>query len=240
MAHAMSTSPPKSPSSTSLSTTRSKALESGIILPLTHDEENPAAIAVDEKHTSLVEEDLFLAKWAPGDPENPYNWTPKRKSWITFQLGMLAFAASLASSITAPANGVIAKYVGVSREVSVLSVSLYILGFVFGPCIWAPTSELWGRRWSMLPAMVGLGLFSIGCGASQNAATVFVTRFFSGLFGSAPVSNVAASLGDIWEPKVRGTAMVLYAVAVVGGPTLGPVLGGALTVSKGLGWRWTE
>ena len=75
---------------------------------------------------------------------------------------------------------------------------------------------------------------------SGNAASVFITRFFGGLFGSAPVSNVAASLGDIWEPKVRGMAMVFYAVAVVGGPTLGPVVGGALTNANGLGWRWTE
>lgn len=121
--------------------------------------------------------------------------------------------------------------------------------------------EIWGRRVSMLPALFGLGLFSIGTATSTNSASVFVTRFLSGLFGSAPVSNVSAALGDIWEPKVRGTAVTFYAAAVVGwlsfifdimrwtytytvlylgGPTLGPVIGSALTVSKGLGWRWTE
>lgn len=30
-----------------------------------------------------------------------------------------------------------------------------------------------------------------------------------------------------------------YAVAVIGGPTIGPVVGGALT-SSDLRWRWTE
>ncbi|KAF2425225.1 MFS general substrate transporter [Tothia fuscella] len=233
-------STPTSPSSVSVASKLSKAVENGVIYLQKSDEENPAALIIPEKDKTSIEEDLFLAKWLPNDPENPYNWSTKRKSWITFQLGMLAFAASLASSITAPANAAIAAYTGVSREVSILSISLYILGFVFGPCIWAPVSELWGRKLSMLPAMIGLGLFSIGCGLSQNAATVFVARFFSGVFGSAPVSNVAASLGDIWLPKVRGTAMTLYAVAVVGGPTLGPIIGGAVTVSKGLGWRWTE
>ena len=34
--------------------------------------------------------------------------------------------------------------------------------------------------------------------------------------------------------------MTFYAVAVVGGPTLGPVIGAALTVNTRLGWRWTE
>ena len=39
---------------------------------------------------------------------------------------MLALAASLASSIIAPANPVLVKYLGVSEEVVVLNVSLYV------------------------------------------------------------------------------------------------------------------
>ena len=92
----------------------------------------------------------------------------------------------------------------------------------------------------MLPAVFCLGLFSIGTATSKSAASVFATRFFGGVFGAAPVSNVSAALGDIWSPKARGTAVVFYAVAVVGGPTLGPVIGAALTVNPRLGWRWTE
>ncbi|PQE04998.1 bicyclomycin resistance protein [Rutstroemia sp. NJR-2017a BBW] len=171
---------------------------------------------------------------------NPKNWSTLYKSFITFLLGMLALSASLGSSIISPAEQTIAAYVGVGREVSVLSVSLYILGFAFGPLLWAPISEIWGRRYSMLPAMFCLGLFSIGTATSQNAASVFITRFFSGLFGSAPVSNVSAALGDMWSPKARGTAVTFYAVAVVGGPTLGPLIGSSLLVNPHLGWRWTE
>lgn len=92
----------------------------------------------------------------------------------------------------------------------------------------------------MLPAMLGLALFSIGCAVGQNAATIFICRFFSGVFGSSPVANVSAALGDIWMPKQRGVAVTFYAVAVVGGPTLGPTIGAALVVNKHLGWRWTE
>lgn len=112
--------------------------------------------------------------------------------------------------------------------------------FAFGPLMWAPISELWGRRMSMLPALVGLALFSVGTGVSRNAQSIIICRFFSGLFGSAPVSNVSAALGDIWMPKARGTAVTFYAVAVVGGPTIGPVIGSALTINPHLGWRWTE
>jgi MFS family permease len=54
------------------------------------------------------------------------------------------------------------------------------------------------------------------------------------------VSNVAAALGDIWHQRIRGVAITFYAIAVVGGPTLGPLIGSAILVNPTLGWRWTE
>ena len=201
-------------------------------------------------------EEAYLVDWEPGDPDNPRNWKTLYKTFLTFQLGMLAMAASLGSSIITPAEDAIAEYIGVSPEVTTLSLSLYVLGFAFGPLLWAPISEVWGRRWSLLPAMFCLGLFSIGTATSRTPAAIFLTRFFGGVFGSAPVSNVSAALGDFWEPKARGTAVSFYAICVTGGPTLGPgsftpkspriftdnftVIGSSLTVTKSLGWRWTE
>lgn len=46
-------------------------------------------------------------------------------------------------------------------------------------------------------------------------------------------------MADIWPPQQRGIAVVGYAMTIVGGPTLAPIIGGALTSSY-LGWRWTE
>lgn len=186
------------------------------------------------------EKTAFLVAWDDGEKANPRNWSAAYKGFMTLQLGMLALAASLASSIIAPAEAAIAADTGVQQETAVLCVSLYVLGFAFGPLLWAPVSEVYGRKASMLPAMVGLALFSIGTAVSKNAASIFVTRFFGGIFGSAPVSNVSAALGDMYEPKQRGIAVTFYAVAVVGGPTIGPVIGAALTANPHLGWRWTQ
>jgi MFS family permease len=65
------------------------------------------------------------------------------------------------------------------------------------------------------------GCFSFGTAAAKDIQTVLLTRFFAGLFGSAPITNTGGVLGDIWSPEHRGTAIVGYAFAVVGGPTLG-------------------
>ncbi|KAL7941179.1 major facilitator superfamily domain-containing protein [Trichoderma barbatum] len=182
----------------------------------------------------------IIVKWDENEPANPFNWATPYKAFITFQLGMIAMAASVGSSIMAPTEPTLQKVFHVGHEVSVLCTSLYILGFAFGPLCWAPLSELWGRRVSLISPMFAVGLFSIGTATSKNIQSVLVTRFFAGLFASSPVSNVGAVMGDIWAPKVRGTAVVFYALAVVGGPTLGPIIGASLTVNSHLGWRWTE
>ena len=70
--------------------------------------------------------DPNLVEWDPDEPANPRNWSTGYKSWITFQLAMLALAASLGSSIISPAEDDIAAYVGVSTEVVILMVSLYM------------------------------------------------------------------------------------------------------------------
>ena len=68
----------------------------------------------------------YIVKWAPNDPLNPQNWSDRYRWWVTFQLGLLALVGSLGSSILTPADDTIARYIGVSNEVSVLSLSLYV------------------------------------------------------------------------------------------------------------------
>ncbi|EGX92870.1 bicyclomycin resistance protein, putative [Cordyceps militaris CM01] len=182
----------------------------------------------------------FQARFEPGDPENPHNFSSAKKVSILIQMSLLALVGSLGTSIIAPAEPVIARYTNTSTEVATLVLSLYVLGFAFGPLLWAPVSEVFGRRWSMLPPVFGLALFSIGTATSTNAASIFITRFLAAVFGSAPQSNVSAAMGDFYGPKTRGVAMTFFAVCVVGGPTLAPLIGSALVVNPKLGWRWTE
>ena len=68
----------------------------------------------------------YLVKWDENDDLNPQNWPIMYKWWVVFQLIMLLLAASLSSGITTPVDDIIAEYVGVSSEIAVLNVSLYL------------------------------------------------------------------------------------------------------------------
>ncbi|KAF2760610.1 MFS multidrug transporter [Pseudovirgaria hyperparasitica] len=173
------------------------------------------------------------------DPYRPMNWPFKKKVITTALYGFTTMGATWASSVYSPAITQISDEFDVGIEVSTLGLSLLLFGFGLGPLLWAPLSEVYGRKAAVLVPYFIAAVFSFGTATAKDIQTVLITRFFAGFFGSAPVTNTGGVLGDIYPPESRGIAIVFYAMAVVGGPTLGPIVGGAIVQSY-LRWRWTE
>ncbi|CEJ55402.1 Putative MFS multidrug transporter [Penicillium brasilianum] len=192
--------------------------------PLLYDA-TPATVLVDFEGTD--------------DPYLPMNWPFRKKVLTTLLYGFTTCWITFASAVYSAALGQISKEFEVSTEVAASGVSLIVFGFGLGPLIWAPLSEVYGRKWVVIVPYFIAAIFSFGTATAKDIQTVLITRFFTGLFGSAPVTNTGGVMADIWPPQQRGIAIVGYAITIVGGPTLGPIIGGALTSSY-LGWRWTE
>lgn len=179
----------------------------------------------------------FLVTLHPGDRNFPLEWPVSVKLYHTMIYGITTFCAQFSSSIMAPAYSQIMTDFNVGHTVALLPTSLYVLGIAFGPMLFAPVSELYGRKMSVLvPFFVSI-LFVIAAGASTRIEAVIITRFFAGLFAGAPVVSSGGVLADIWHPKVRGNSLVLYASFVVLGPTLGSIIGAVITVKTS--WKWT-
>ncbi|KAE9962919.1 hypothetical protein BLS_009881 [Venturia inaequalis] len=175
------------------------------------------------------------------DPHRPFNWPMKKKVITTFLYALTAMGSTLASSIYSPGAESIREQFGVSDIVSRLGTALLLFGFATGPLIWAPLSELYGRKPTVLLPYTIAAIFSFACGAGDNIETILISRFFLGFFASAPVTNTGGVLGDLFSAEQRGVAMVGYAIAVLGGVPLGPIIGGALVETQGAsGWRWTQ
>lgn len=126
----------------------------------------------------------------------------------------------------------------VSTEIGTLGTSFYVLGFASGPLLWAPTSELIGRRWPLCIGMFGCSVFAIASATAKDIQTLIICRFFTGVFGASPLSIVPAVLADMYDNVHRGVAISLYSLAVFVGPFAAPFIGGFISMSY-LGWRWT-
>jgi len=186
-----------------------------------------------------TEADVLVDFDGPDDPYQPLNWPMRKKVITTALYGFTTMGATFASSVYSPAIGVVATDYQVGTEVSLLGLSLFLAGFGTGPLLWAPLSEVYGRKPAVLIPYFLAGIFSFATGAGKDIQTILITRFFTGFFGSAPVTNTGGVLGDIWPATQRATAIVFYAFAVVGGPVLGPIIGGAF-IQTNVSWRWTE
>ncbi|KAH7026554.1 major facilitator superfamily domain-containing protein [Microdochium trichocladiopsis] len=154
--------------------------------------------------------------------------------------GLVTMSATSASSAYSAGTAQIAAEFGVGQQVAILGTTLFLLGFGLGPLLWAPLSEVYGRRLAVLTPMFAAMCFSFGSATAKDYQTLMLTRFFCAFFGSAPVSNTGGVMGDLYSPAYRGFAMAGYAMAVVGGPTVGPIVSAAVVAHPALGWRWTE
>ena len=169
---------------------------------------------------------------------HPKNWPARKKLATVLLYGLTATGASFNSAIFSSASTQVAAAFNVSTIVTSLATTMILLGFALGPLIWGPLSELYGRKWVVLLPYFLSACFAFGCGASADIQTIAVTRFFQGVFSSAVITNTGGVLSDIYAPKERGTALIIYALSVVGGPLLAPIVGSAIVTSY-LGWRWT-
>ena len=155
-------------------------------------------------------------------------------------LGYTTLTAAFASSIFSAATGAVALQFGVSTEVGLLGLSLYVLGFATGPILWAPLSELRGRKLPLITSMFGFSIFSIGTAVGKDLQTVLICRFFGGVFASCPLAVVAAVFSDMFNNRTRGLAVTVFSMTVFTGPLLAPFIGGFTVINPNLGWRWTE
>jgi len=183
-------------------------------------------------------EDYIVDFEGPDDPYRPINWPMKKKVYTTLLYSLTTMTSTLSSAIFSPATSIVAQEFGVGEEVVILGTSLMLFGFGVGPLIFAPISELYGRKIAVLiPTFISM-IFAFGAGAGKDIQTILICRFFQGFFGSAPITNTGGVLGDLFKAQDRGAAIVGYAIAVIGGPTLGPVIGGAIVVNTT--WRWVQ
>ncbi|KAI0644022.1 MFS polyamine transporter [Trametes meyenii] len=183
-------------------------------------------------------EDPNKVSWdGPDDPENPQNWSRAYKWFLTILCLLMTVNVTFASSAPSAASLFIVQEFHSSTEVGYLVTSIFLCGYVVGPILWGPGSELFGRQIIFRITLICYVLFHLGQSLAHNIATLLVTRFLTGVFACAPLTNCGGVIVDIWDPITRGSATALFSAGVFVGPVLGPIAGGFLA-SSSLGWRW--
>lgn len=101
--------------------------------------------------------------------------------------------------------------------------TVYLLGYVCGPLVLAPLSELYGRVIVYNVCNFVFLIFSIACAVANSMGSLIVFRLFAGIAASSPITLGAGTIADMIPLEKRGLAMALWILGPLLGPTCGPL-----------------
>ncbi|KAE9993265.1 hypothetical protein EG327_005872 [Venturia inaequalis] len=184
------------------------------------------------------QDDPNIVGWdGDDDPNNPLNWSNKKKWAAIGIVSVTTLLTSLGSSVFAPGVPmVMEEFHSSSQTLEGFVVSVFVLGFAFGPLIIAPLSEMFGRLPLYHASAFLFVIFNIACAVSTSLNQLIVFRFFAGSFGAAPLALGGGTIADVTSKEQRATAMAIWVLGPTVGPVIGPIVGGF--ISHYLGWRW--
>lgn len=155
----------------------------------------------------------------------------------------IAFAVTLASVLelvdTSIVNVAIPHMMG-NLGATLEEVAWVSTGYIVANVIVLPLtswlSERFGRRNYYTGSILLFTLASFFCGAARSLETLVFWRVVQGIGGGALISTAQAILFDVFPLRERATAMAIFGMGVMVGPTLGPTLGGWITDTYA--WPW--
>ncbi|KAG1840646.1 major facilitator superfamily domain-containing protein [Suillus subluteus] len=180
-----------------------------------------------------VECDPHLVFLEPED--NPQNMSSFRR-WLAV---LIISSASLCVTCTSfDCESVSLKTFHVSEEVTVLGISLFVVGLGSGPLLVGPLSEVYGSRNIVYQISYALFfIFTFPVVFAPNIAVFLVFRLITGFCGSAFLSVAGGSVSDMFPNSSIASPMAVYTISPFIGPVAGPVISGF--INQHLYWEWT-
>ncbi|KAJ7902327.1 MFS general substrate transporter [Mycena leptocephala] len=172
------------------------------------------------------------------DPsEDPLCFSTFRKWLAVCVIAAGSFCVTCASSMASFTEQGMAAEFHVSRESTILMISLFVLGLGIGPLITGPFSEVYGRAIIYRVSYILLVLLSLPVVFAPNLAVILVFRFLLGTAGASFLSVAGGSIADMFAGPKVATPMAVYTISPFLGPVFGPLIGGF--INQNLDWRWT-
>lgn len=122
------------------------------------------------------------------------------------------------------------------RDLGSFAVSIYLLGYAFGPLFIGPCSELYGRLVVYHACSFLFLLTNVGCALASDMAMLVTFRFLTGVVGACPLTVGPGTVADLFAREERGRAMAIWTMPILIGPCIGPAVGAYL--GRAEGWRW--
>jgi EmrB/QacA subfamily drug resistance transporter len=148
------------------------------------------------------------------------------------------FVTLLSSTVVSAALPRIISDLGGGQTAYTWVITATLLSTTASTPIWGKLADLLNRKLLVQISLVLFVASSALAGLSQSAAVLIAFRVVQGLGAGGMTALAVVVIADIISPRERGRYMG-YVGAVMGLATVsGPLLGGVITDTSWLGWRW--
>jgi len=168
-------------------------------------------------------------------PRDPMTRTIPAPAMIAVLLGGLAGLAPFALDTYLPAFPEIAASLGSGSATVQQSLTSYLAPYTVMMLVHGPISDRYGRRASIIGALLLFCAGSLGCATAQSIESFLGWRMLQGLSVGATTVVGRALIRDLFEGPAAQRQFARVNMAFTLAPVVAPILGGYLLTSAG--WR---
>ena len=150
---------------------------------------------------------------------------------------MLNWNVAVSSSLPSGAiDSINAAFNVTDQRQAALPVAVFLIGYVFGPILFGPISEQFGRKTCFVLSFTIYTAFTLACALAPNWPALLVFRAFVCIGAAAPQTVIGAMYADVYPNlQHRGRAVTALGLTSNVGPLVGPIIAGFSSTTD---WRW--
>ncbi|KAI8692500.1 hypothetical protein NCS56_00006900 [Fusarium sp. Ph1] len=191
---------------------------------------------LDSQHAHGAEKDIVLVPAPSSHPDDPLNWSPRRKYLSAFCMAAYVLIIGICSSALYSTLGPLSEATGLTYNDLNSGTGYMFLFFGWGCIIWQAIAIQYGKKPVYLLTTAGtLGVMVWQPYVRSNGEWI-ATKILQGIFG-APIESLAEiTVSDVFFTHERGKFIALYALALGYSNGIAPLIMGF--INDGQGYKW--
>lgn len=205
----------------------------GIRIPGTH-------YLVDVEHldhkASTDAGGIVLIPTPSDDPDDPLNWSPRRKALASFCWVLYTITNGIAGSNLSSVLVPFSEASGLSPSILNAGTGYLFLLAGWSLLFWQPVALQYGKRPVYLVSLLGLTGMSLWAPFIRSPGLWYARSILTGFFAAPVEALPELSVTHLYFTHQRGTYMALYAFALVGSNFFSPFICGFINAGQGYPW----